>query len=280
MDQAEALRNKMNSIKKVSRLITITSGKGGVGKSNITVNLAIYLSRMGYSVTIIDADLGLGNIDLIMGLHTPYNLSDVLHGEKNIMEIMVSGPENIKIIPAGNGVEELANIDNEQIEYLIQNISFLNYMSDFILVDTGAGISDGVRQFVLAADEPVLVITPEPTSITDGYAMIKTINRLERGKNFNLIVNKVESIAEGERIAERITLIAQKFLHLDLKNLGYIFDDKNVIKSVKEQTPLVIAYPNSRASKCLSDIAYKIGERKFKNNENGIMRFLKFFKKG
>ncbi|SHE94042.1 flagellar biosynthesis protein FlhG [Caldanaerobius fijiensis DSM 17918] len=277
MDQAESLRRKVKE-RRSSRLLTITSGKGGVGKSNIAVNLAIFLSRMGYRTVIVDADLGLGNVDVIMGLNPRYNLSDVIRGEKSILDIMVDGPGNVKVVPAGSGIEELADIKKEQLDFLIQNFLLLDYCADYVIVDTGAGISEMVRKFVCAADEPILVVTPEPTSITDGYALIKSIRGINGNKVFSFIVNRVESPREGQQIAEKLSGVVERFLSMDIKNLGYILDDKSVVKSIKAQEPLAIGFPKSNAARCIYDIALKVANIT-ESKSGGIKRLLSFFRK-
>ncbi|WP_026485902.1 MinD/ParA family protein [Caldanaerobius polysaccharolyticus] len=278
MDQAESLRQKVKA-RRSSKLITITSGKGGVGKSNIAVNLAIFLSKMGYRTVIVDADLGLGNVDVIMGISSKYNLSDVINGEKSILDIMIQGPADVKIVPAGNGIEELADIKKEQLDFLIQNFLLLDYCADYVIVDTGAGISEMVRKFVYAADEPILVVTPEPTSITDGYALVKSMSKVDGSKSFSFIVNKVESPREGQQIAEKFSDVIGRFLSMRVKSLGYVLDDKNVVRSVKAQEPIAIGFPKSNAARCLYDIALKLTNRDNVNYE-GIKRFLSFFRRG
>lgn len=277
IDQAESLRRKIRG-KRSARLLTITSGKGGVGKSNIAVNLAIFLSKMGYRIVIVDADLGLGNVDVIMGLNPRYNLSNVIRGEKNIFDIMIEGPANVKIIPAGNGIQELADIKEEQLDFLIQNFLLLDYCADYIIVDTGAGISEMVRKFVCAADEPILIITPEPTSITDGYALIKATKGASGSKAFSFIVNRVESPREGEQIAEKLIEVVERFLSMNIRNLGYVLDDKNVVRSVKAQEPLAIGFPKSSAARCIHGIALKLANIT-EDKGGGIKRLLSFFRK-
>ena len=184
MDQAENLRNQVRantqqSSKKpqIARVITVTSGKGGVGKSSVSINLAIQLSRQGKKVIVFDADFGLANIEVMLGLRPEYNLADLMFRGKTLKDIITYGPENIGFISGGSGINELANMTKEQIYSLIQRLYELDNMADIIIVDTGAGISDAVLEFVAASEEVLLVATPEPTSITDAYALLKTLNR-------------------------------------------------------------------------------------------------------
>ncbi len=180
MDQADQLRklvNKQKKVRKVSRVITVTSGKGGVGKSTLTVNLAIQMSRMGKRVIILDADFGLANIEVMLGIRPTYNLADLMFRGKDLKEIITDGPEGIGFISGGSGIQELSRLTRDQVIYLVQKLYELDELADIILVDTGAGIADSVLEFVSASNEVLIVATPEPTSITDAYALLKTLNR-------------------------------------------------------------------------------------------------------
>lgn len=293
MDQAERLRqiidnlklrqavnqaNLVNSIrKKTARVITVTSGKGGVGKTNITINLAIALSEMGYRVTILDADFGLANIDILFGIITKYSLVDVIHNKKNILEVLSDGPKNIKFISGGSGVEELIKLEKMQLERFVENIALLDKISDFILIDTGAGLSDNVMSFVMAADEVLLVTTPEPTSITDAYALIKMVSNRDKNKIIKVVINRAESFNEANDILNKLSLVAEKFLKLKLHSLGYILQDEMVIKAVKLQQPFSINFPKCPASKQIREISKKISENRdnqVSNENTGIRSFV------
>lgn len=283
MDQAERLRQIINNLKqkqtpnqanvidnikrKTAKVITVTSGKGGVGKTNITVNLAIALSEMGNRVTILDADFGLANIDVLLGVIPKYTLLNVLHDDKNIFEVLSDGPRNIKFLSGGSGMEELVKLDKEQIEKFLSNIALLDRLSDVILIDTGAGLSDSVMSFVMAADEVILVTTPEPTSITDAYALIKMISNRDKNKKIRVIVNRTENASEANDILNKLSIVTSKFLELKLEPLGFIFFDDLVIKSVKMQKPFALSFPKSQASKQIKEIGSKIMDFKT-NNEN------------
>lgn len=275
-DQAQKLRDIINNLKrhniepishqdknntmneKDARVITITSGKGGVGKSNFTINLGLALRKQGYGVTILDADLGLANIDVIIGLIPKYSLAHVIRKEKSIEEVMVEGPQGIKIISGGSGLRELVNLTDEQLSHIIENLKMIGRDTDFILIDTGAGISNSVLSFVNATDEVILVTTPEPTSITDAYAMIKNIVAEEKEKRIRLLINRVENNQEGWDIFNKLNTAAQRFLNINLEQLGYLYDDVAVTKSVKSQRPFILNYPNSLVSQGIDSIASRI----------------------
>ena len=260
MDQAQKLRDIVNdgtSDLADSRIITISSGKGGVGKTNFTVNLGIALAKLGKKVTIIDADLGLANVDVMFGIVTKYNLSNVIKGEITVQESLVKGPYDINIISGGSGIMDLIDLDVNQLEKLIHTLSYFNTISDYILIDTGAGLGKSVISFVEAASDVVLVITPDPTSITDAYALIKNIVKDDQ-KKIKLIINRVESNEEGDEVYKKLEQAVGKFLNRELENLGYIFEDNNLKKAVRKQIPLLEAYPRAIASKGIENIAYNL----------------------
>lgn len=263
-----------NSAKKTAKVITITSGKGGVGKTNITINLAIALSELGYRVVILDADFGLANIDVLFGIIPKYTLVDVIQDRKNILEVLSEGPKNIKFISGGSGVEELVKLEKNQLKRFVDNIGLLDKLSDIILIDTGAGLSDNVMSFVMAADEVLLVTTPEPTSITDAYALIKMISHRNKGKTIKVVVNRAENANEASDILNKLSIVAEKFLKIKLHHAGYILHDDAVVKAVKTQQPFTLSFPKSQAARHIRDISTKImdieGEKL--NNENAGMK--------
>lgn len=296
MDQAERLRqiienlkmrqvvsqaSILNNIKKrAAKVITVTSGKGGVGKTNITVNLAIALSDMGKRVTILDADFGLANIDVMLGIIPKYTLADVIYDNKNIFDVLSNGPRNIRFLSGGSGIEELVKLDKDHIEKFLTNIALLDRLSDVILIDTGAGLSDNVMSFVMAADEVILVTTPEPTSITDAYALIKMVSNRDKDKKIRVIVNRAEDAKEANDILNKLSIVTGKFLELKLEPLGFVLYDELVIKAVKMQQPFLLSFPKSQASKHIKDIGAKILDIKpdkvnVENTENvGIKSFV------
>lgn len=260
MDQAQKLRDIVNDAiqdKSDSRIITISSGKGGVGKTNFTVNLGIALAKLGKNVTIIDADLGLANVDVMFGIVTKFNLANVIKGENTVQESIAKGPYDINIISGGSGIMDLIDLDQNQLEKLIHSLSYFNTISDYILIDTGAGLGKSVLSFVDAASDVILVITPDPTSITDAYALIKNIVKDEH-KKIKLIINRVESNEEGDEVFNKLEQVVGKFLNRELENLGYIFEDNNLKKAVRKQVPLLEAYPRAIASKGIENIAYNL----------------------
>jgi len=262
-----------------TRVIAVTSGKGGVGKTNTTMNLAISLSNLGYSVVVFDADIGLANIDVLVGIVPKYTISEVLNGDKDIVEIITEGPNGIKIIAGGSGLNELFEMDNKKREKLVNELLKLEKHADFILIDTGAGISDTVISFVNAANEVILVVTPEPTSLTDSYAMIKALTIKGRHEKLQIIINRVESDKEANDIFYKLYTAAKKFLNTKIEKLGYVLDSKLVVDSIKNQNPFILMYPNSQISKNINNIATRIiGEGSPNEEKSGISIFINRFK--
>lgn len=275
MDQAQNLRKYVNrthvtptediTSSNDAKIITISSGKGGVGKTNFSVNLAIALAKLGRRVSLIDADLGLANVDVLMDLVPKYNLNHFIRMEKTIEDIIIEGPYGLNIISGGSGLLEMANLNKDNLKRLIDGLQILNERSDYIIIDTGAGLSDSVISFVEAAHDVILIVTPDPTSITDAYALIKNIHQME--KNLKIVVNRVDSNKEGYEVFNKIHLAAKRFLNSEIKHLGFIYEDSSVKKSVNLQTPVIIAFPNSLASKGIEMIAYNIENNNVFNPE-------------
>ena len=265
MDQAQKLRNivKMqqieNQTKSLARVITVTSGKGGVGKTNLSVNLAIQLSRLGKRVVVLDADFGLANVEVMLGIRPSYNLADMIFRGKSLSEIITMGPENIGFISGGSGIQELSNLNRDQIIYLTQKLSQLDEFADIIIVDTGAGIGDAVMEFIMSSGEVLLVATPEPTSITDAYALIKALNRkpeFQTGMtSIKLVANRVSSEKEGRDLYNRFNEVILKFLNLKMEYLGSVVQDMSVSKAVMQQKPVSVAYPNSQVTQSYKNLA-------------------------
>lgn len=263
MDQATGLRNvvKQQSVNQIqqARVLTITSGKGGVGKSNTAVNLAVQLSKLGKKVLIFDADIGLANVEVMFGSIPKYNLSDVIYQGKSIREIITDGPLDIGFISGGSGVVGLNNLSREQIMYLVHDLSELDSMADFILVDTGAGISDSVMEFVIASREILLVTTPEPSSLTDAYSLLKT---LYRNPNFNyqdtminVVANRVNSIADGQAVYDKLNSVVSQFLNWNINYLGLIPQDAAIEKAVRQQQTVSLFDPQAESSKAFALLA-------------------------
>lgn len=248
---------KLNNIHS-SRVITITSGKGGVGKTNFSVNLALCLKKQNKRVLIIDADFGLANIEVLFGVVPRYSLADVILNNKSINEVLTESLSGIRFISGGSGLSELANLSEDQLQKLINAFSSLDDITDFILIDTGAGISKSVVNFIEASGETILITTPEPTSITDAYALIKTVKELKTAPEFKVVVNRIDFPSEGKEVFEKLNKVSERFLETSLKYLGSIPYDHNLIKSVKKQEPVSIRFPNSDASKAIEEISRSI----------------------
>lgn len=277
MDQAEQLRklvNKQKINKSVSRVITVTSGKGGVGKSTLTVNLAIQMSRLGKRVIILDADFGLANIEVMLGIRPQYNLADLMFRGMDLKDIITPGPENIGFISGGSGIQELSRLTREQVVYLVQKLYELDEMADIILIDTGAGIADTVIEFVSASAEVLIVATPEPTSITDAYALLKTLNRKSDFAKDNTVIkmvaNRISGSSEGESLFSKLRIVVEKFLNIDLKYLGGIPQDSNCSKAIMQQTPMLTAYPTSASSKAIMKITGNLLDTPMGEDNKGI----------
>ncbi len=281
MDQAEQLRrlvNQQNRPKNTARVITVTSGKGGVGKSSTSLNLAISLSRLGNRVLILDADFGLANIEVMLGIRPKFNLADLMFYGKELQDIITEGPQNVGFISGGSGIAELTRLTKEQIMYLIQKMDYLDEIADIIIVDTGAGISDLVMEFVSVSSEVLLVTTPEPTSITDSYAVLKALHRRD---NFNkeetiikMISNRIYSEEEGKEIFNKLNTVVKKFLNIEMEYLGGIPQDRAVSQAIMQQKPVIMAYPNSTAAKAIVSLAERIcqGNMELPEETRGIKR--------
>ena len=282
MDQAESLRNiiKQQNQRLVgqSRVITVTSGKGGVGKSNVAINLALQFRKMGKSVIILDADFGLANIEVMFGVIPEYNLADLIYQGKEIKDIINKGLDDVGFISGGSGIARLVNLDGDQIKRLVYKLSELEKLADVIIIDTGAGISQSVLEFVAASPEVILVATPEPTSVTDSYALLKALNIFngfsKEDTKINILANRVTSNDEGRSLYDKLNMVVSRFLNINLNFLGNIPVDGNVSKAVMKQKPVTMAYPNSPATKAFEEIAGKLMNIENSNsNKTGIGRF-------
>jgi flagellar biosynthesis protein FlhG len=241
-----------------SRVIAITSGKGGVGKTSIVGNLGYAFAKLGKKVLILDADLGLGNLDVLLGLAPKYNLSHVILGERKIDEILVEGPGKMNILPASSGIQELTNLNKDQKIEILKQLDLLIDSVDVLFIDTAAGISSNVMDFNATAQEVVVVVSPEPTSITDAYALMKVLSLKYSGKACKLIVNMVRRPEEGREVFRQLQIVTDRFLDITIEYLGYVLFDGKVTKGVKTQKIVSELYPDTPASRCFADISRKI----------------------
>lgn len=245
------------------RIITITSGKGGVGKTNIVANLGFTLSRYGQKVLIFDADLGLGNLDVLLGLTPEYNLSHVLKGEKKISEIVVPGPGRLQILPAASGIQELTELSPEDRYLVFSQLETFIRKFDIMLIDTAAGISTNVLYFNINADEIIVVATPEPTSITDAYALMKVLSVKYGTDQFKLVVNSAASDGEAEDVFRQLNMVADRFLDVNIDYYGGIMLDENLRKGVRQQKVVSELAPLTKASRNFAALARKIAKQEF-----------------
>ena len=288
-DQAERLRKmvqsdygkpkssviKANNLK--ARVIAVTSGKGGVGKTNFTVNLALALAKLGQKMLIIDADLGMGNVEVVLGCSTQYNILHLLEGGFSLNDIITDGPLGIKFMSGGSGIYNMANLSDLQLTRIINQIRLMDDWADIILIDTGAGINKSAINFVVAADEVIIVTTPEPTAITDAYAMMKTyVNHCGTGM-LRLVINRVFEVNEGNIATDKLTKVALNFLGLSLTSLGMIYEDRNLIRAVKKQIPLLLAFPDTISARCIEQIANRLLSIENNKKAGGIKGFFDSF---
>jgi len=256
------------------RVIAVTSGKGGVGKTNIVANLAIALQRKGRRVLILDADLGLANIDIIYGIHPEHTIDSVISGERELSQIIVEGPEGVSLIPASSGIQDLSQLSEGQKINLLNEFDLLNTRYDILLVDTGAGISSNVIYFNLAAQERIVVVTPEPTSITDAYALIKVLFQHHGTKNFILLMNMVSSQKEAQTVFDHLSSVIERFLAgISLDFAGYIPLDDHVRKSIGKRNPVVTLQPDAPSSLCFEGLAEVLLDQENKSSLDGNIKF-------
>jgi flagellar biosynthesis protein FlhG len=255
-DQAAGIRkmSKTNPVK----VIAITSGKGGAGKSNLSVNLGIALAQTGRRVAILDADMGLANVDILLGIYPKFNLSHVLSGEKTLSEIIQVGPSGLKVIPGASGIQKMAELSLTEQAAMIHAFSELDQDLDVLIVDTAAGISAGVVNFTRACQEIIVVVCDEPTSLTDAYAFIKLLNRDYRLSNFHVITNMVKTAQQGQALFQKLTKVTDHYLDVTLRYIGAVPHDPNLGKAVQKQSPVVVSFPESKATVAIREIAGKI----------------------
>lgn len=286
-DQADSLRKLASTMnmrskpvpakdapdRKGIRVLAVTSGKGGVGKSNVAVNLALALAKAGKRVLVIDADLGVGNIDVLLGLSPEYNLNHVLSGEKKLEEIIIPGPAGIKIIPAGSGMQEYTSLGSQERLRLLSELDRLEEDFDLVIIDTEAGISENVTYFNVAAQEIVVIASPEPTSITDVYALIKLLATRYNERRFKVLVNMVKDSNDALEVYARLSNVTSRFLDISLDYLGCVEWDEKLVESVKRQRAVYEMYPEAKASICFANVARRIIAHGGDNKQKGNIQF-------
>jgi flagellar biosynthesis protein FlhG len=256
-------RNMLAAQKNTSRstrMIAISSGKGGVGKSSITVNLASALIALNQKVLVLDADMGLANIDVLLGISPSYNLTHVVSGHKTFQEIICEGPTGIQIIPGGSGVSDLADLQDWQMQRFLAKLDLLDRDVDFFLIDTGAGIAKNVLSFILASHELLVVVTPEPTSLTDAYGLIKTVWYQNFAGGVKILVNRAENADEAKGIYKKLNAAVLRFLDIQMAYLGFVREDPKVIEAIRDQQLFVAVYPECGASKDIGAVAAALAD--------------------
>ncbi len=281
MDQAAELRvsketlTPMPKLDPKVRVVSITSGKGGVGKTNIVVNLAYALTLQGKRIMILDADVGLANVDILLGLTPKYTIQHLLNGEKRLTDILVKGPGGMWVLPASSGVQELSELTREQRLQLLSAFETLDENIDVLIIDTGAGISSNVMYFNVAAHEVIVVVSPEPTSITDAYALMKVMSLRYAEHHFNLLVNGVKSKEDADEVFKKLSMVAERFLNISITYLGHIPYDNHVRKAVRRQKIVMEYFPNASVSVAFRELADKFLRTKIhlKSNHGNVKFF-------
>lgn len=255
------------------QVIAVSGGKGGVGKTNVSVNLAVALAEIGKKVMVLDADLGLANIDVVLGLHPKYDLSHVLRGEKDLEEIIIEGPEGIRLIPGASGIQHMAELSPAEHAGIIRAFSDMGSDIDIMIVDTAAGISDTVISFTRASQEVIVVVCDEPASITDAYAIIKLLNKEYGSTRFRILANMVQTAQEGRDLYNKMCAVTDRYLDVMLSFMGAIPFDENLKKAVRSQKPVVLAFPRSKAAQAFKNLARKVETWPLPQGANGQMQF-------
>ena len=287
-DQAERLRQLVGSLntrmgivspkpeKGRCRVIAVTSGKGGVGKSNISVNLSLALAQKGLRVLLVDADMGLANVDVLLGIIPKNTLLSVLNGEKNLSEIVLEGPAGIRLVASGSGgVQELADLNETQRNKFLQSLMDLQYEADVILIDTGAGLHRNVLAFALAAQEVLVVTTPEPTALMDAYGMMKVLFREKKDPIIHVLVNMASNQQEADEAGKKMVVLTKRFLNLDVQYLGFVPRDMAMVRAVKEQKPILLTSATSPAAISILRLSDTLLQGKSAGDDGNLIHFFK-----
>ncbi len=257
-DEASGLRNLSHT--KPIQVIAVSAGKGGVGKSNIAVNLAVGLAQLKKKVMLLDADLGLANIDIMLGLHVKYNLSHVIQGACHLSDVILPGPYGLSVIPAASGTEFMTQLSPPELAGIIDAFNELTDDLDYMIIDTAAGISDTVLSFIRSSQELIVIVCDEPTSLTDAYALLKVMNKRYEWTRFHILANMVENEKEGQELFNKLFKVSEQFLEVQLDYLGGVQFDEHIHRAMKLQKPVIIAYPESASALSLKRIAEEISE--------------------
>ncbi|MFW5986040.1 MAG: MinD/ParA family protein [Halanaerobiales bacterium] len=260
--------------KKNTRIIAIASGKGGVGKTNIAVNLGLLLNQEEEKTLLIDADFGMANIDVVLGITPKYNLGHIIRGKCYLEDAIIAGPKELDILPGTSGADSLINMSSIAIKRLMKTSNYIEDNYSFVLIDVGAGINNDVTNFIRASDEVIVVLTPEPTSIMDAYSLIKLLKHKNYSKNINLLINQMDNQQEGKDTDRKIKNALKYYLDLEVKTLGFIPYDSKLKQAVKKQKPVVLSYPRSRATRALKETTGTILKRKKEEKSRGMKGFV------
>ena len=275
-DQAQRLRDFVRERQSRARVLAVTSGKGGVGKTNTSVNLAIALVAQGSRTVLLDADLGLANVEVLLGLNSLYNLQHVIDGEKRLMQVLVKGPGGIDVIPGSSGIAKLADLGPIARQNVLNGLKEVQEEVDFVIVDTMAGIGQNATSFAAAADEVLLVTTPEPSSIVDAYAMVKTIHGMREDAIIRVIVNMAATPQQGNAVAAKLNKVSQQYLGRSLSYLGYVPRDPHVSQGVMQTYPFSLKFPTAPATRCVEELARRIIHQRAESDRNRPNFFRRF----
>ena len=275
MDQAERLRELVGGSESRARVIAVASGKGGTGKTNIATNLAVLAGEMGKRALLVDVDIGLANADVILGVQPRVHLGHVLAGEVGVLKALVPAAGGVLLLP-GTSMRPVSDLEAAERDFLIRSFQELESYADVILIDTGAGVSENVLQFARAADEVIVVTTPEPPAMVDGYNFIRNLKHWKGGGRVRLVVNQARDPLEATRVSARLKMVARRFLRAEVEELGYVLNDPNVKSAVRRKRPFVLEYPKTPATECLRSIANRVfGEERQLSSTGFFRRFAK-----